>query len=288
MIFMNLKGVKFSKLHGLGNDYVIIDESKKEIIPEDEKSKTCKFIGDRHYGVGSDGILFVYPSKIADIAYRMFNPDGSEAEMCGNGIRCFGYYIYTNNIIKKEKLTIETKDGIKDMEIEVKDNKPVFFKVDMGLSSFKSEDIPIIFNKDIVIDEIFEINGDKFKLTSVNVGNPHAIVIVDNLDDINIKKIGPEIENHEYFPEKVNVNFVEIISKNEAKIITWERGAGLTLACGTGATASAISAYKLGLLNKDILLHLPGGDLKFNIYEKNGEIGAFMEGPAEFVFNGEF
>jgi len=288
VVLMNLKGIKFGKLHGLGNDYVIIDESKKEIIPENEKEEVCKFIGDRHFGVGSDGILFVYPSKIADIGYRMFNPDGSEAEMCRNGIRCFGNFIYTNNIIKKETIDIETNDGIKNMEIKLEDDKPVLYKVDMGLSRFESSKIPVKSEKNEFINETFELNDEKFNLTAINIGNPHAIIIVDDVKLIDITEYGPVIENHPLFPEKINVHFVQIISKNEAKMITWERGAGVTLACGTGATGSAIVGYKLGLLDKDILLHLPGGDLNFNIYEKNGAIGAFMEGPAEYVFDGEF
>ncbi|MCC7553884.1 MAG: diaminopimelate epimerase [Methanobacteriaceae archaeon] len=285
---MDLKGIKFSKLHGLGNDYVIIDESVNEVIPEDKKEEVCKFIGDRHFGVGSDGILFVYPSKIADIGYRMFNPDGTEAEMCGNGIRCFGRFIYENNIVKKEKIGIETKDGIKNMNITFENEEPFLFKVDMGLSKFKTSEVPMNTDKDEFLNEEFKINDTTFNLSAVNIGNPHAIILVDNVDSIDINELGPVIENHESFPEKTNVHFVEIISDSEAKMITWERGAGATLACGTGATGTAIVSYKLGLLNNDILLHLPGGDLKFNVYEKDGDIGAFMEGPAEFVFNGEF
>ena len=285
---MNLKGIKFSKLHGLGNDYVLIDESEKEIIPENEKAEACKFMGDRHFGVGSDGILFVYPSKIADIGYRMFNPDGTEAEMCGNGIRCFGHYVYTNNVVNKEKISIETKAGIKNMEITVRDGKPVLFKVDMGLSKFKTSDIPMKIDKDEFINEEFEIDGKVFKLSAVNIGNPHAVIIVEDVDSINLHEIGPYIETHEHFPEKTNVHFVEMLSENEAKMVTWERGAGPTLACGTGATGTAIIANKLGLIKDDVTLHLPGGKLEMNVYKKDGELGAFMEGPAEFVFNGEF
>ncbi|WP_409200185.1 diaminopimelate epimerase [Methanobrevibacter sp. DSM 116169] len=285
---MDLKGIKFGKLHGLGNDYVIIDESKGEIIPEDEKAEVCRFLGDRHFGVGSDGILFVYPSDEADIGYRMFNPDGSEAEMCGNGIRCFGKFIYTKGIIKKDKIAIQTKDGIKNMDITIENGEPVLFKVDMGLSRFDTSKIPMKSEKQEFLNEDFEINGETFKLSAVNVGNPHAIIIVDDVDSIDINEYGPIVECDVKFPEKINVHFVEINSKDEARMITWERGAGVTLACGTGATGTAIVAYKLGLLNKNILLHLPGGDLIFNIYEKDGKIGAFMEGPAEYVFNGEF
>ena len=284
---MDLKGLKFSKMHGIGNDFPIIDESKKEVIPESDKAEACRFLCHRHFGVGGDGVLFVTPSDVADIGYRMFNPDGSEAEMCGNGIRCFADFVYRKGILKQEKMTVETKSGIKTIEITLENDEPVLFKVDMGTSTFKTPEIPMVSDENEFLDAPLEVLDTTFNTTAISVGNPHAIIFVDNVDGIDIDKYGPAIEAHELFPEKINVHFVEVISKNEGKMITWERGAGVTLACGTGATSTAISGFKLGLFDSEVLLHLPGGDLKFNVYEKGENLGAFMEGPAQLVFDGE-
>lgn len=284
---MDLKGLKFSKMHGIGNDFPIIDESKKEVIPESDKAEACRFLCHRHFGVGGDGVLFVTPSDVADIGYRMFNPDGSEAEMCGNGIRCFADFVYRKGILKQEKMTVETKSGIKTIEITLENDEPVLFKVDMGTSTFKTPEIPMVSDENEFLDAPLEVLDTTFNTTAISVGNPHAIIFVDNVDEIDIDKYGPAIEAHEVFPEKINVHFVEVISKNEGKMITWERGAGVTLACGTGATSTAISGFKLGLFDGEVLLHLPGGDLKFNVYEKGENLGAFMEGPAKLVFDGE-
>ncbi len=284
---MDLKGLKFSKMHGIGNDFPIIDESKKEVISETDKAEACRFLCHRHFGVGGDGVLFVTPSDVADIGYRMFNPDGSEAEMCGNGIRCFGDFVYRKGILKQEKMTVETKSGIKTIEITLENDEPVLFKVDMGTSTFKTPEIPMTSDEDEFLNSLLEVLDTTFNTTAISVGNPHAVIFVDNVDGIDIDKYGPAIEADELFPEKINVHFVEVISKNEGKMITWERGAGVTLACGTGATSTAISGVKLGLFDNDVLLHLPGGDLKFNVYEKGENLGAFMEGPAKLVFDGE-
>ena len=285
---VDLKGLKFSKMHGIGNDFPIIDESKGKVIPEEDKPEACRFLCHRNFGVGGDGVLFVEPSDVADIGYRMFNPDGSEAEMCGNGIRCFADFVYRKGILKQEKMTVETRAGIKTIEITLENDEPALFKVDMGLSTFKTPEIPMTADVDEFLDGELEVVDITFNVTAISVGNPHAIIFVDDVDAIDINKYGPAIEAHEVFPEKINVHFVEVISKNEGKMITWERGAGVTLACGTGATSTAISGFKLGLFDEDVLLHLPGGDLKFNIYEKDDELGAFMNGPAELVFDGEF
>ena len=284
---MDLKGLKFSKMHGIGNDFVIIDESEVTQIPETDKPEACRFLCDRHFGVGSDGVLFVVTSNVADIGYRMFNPDGSEAEMCGNGIRCFGNFVYSNKILETESMTVETKSGIKTIDITLENDKPKFFRVNMGTSTFKTEEIPMTYADEECVDGEIEVDGETFKLTAVSVGNPHAIIFVDNVDEVDIDRFGPAIECHRLFPEKINVHFVEVISEHEGKMRTWERGAGVTLACGTGATSTAIAGYKLGLFDSNVLLHLPGGNLKFTVYKEGEELGAFMEGPAKFVFNGE-
>ena len=284
---VNLKGLKFSKMHGIGNDFVIIDESKEELISEEDKPEACRFLSDRHFGVGSDGVLFVSPSDKADLRYRMFNPDGSEAEMCGNGIRCFGDFIYRNKITDKTSISVETMCDILTLDINLEDGEPKSFKVNMGLASFIPEKIPMISDSSEAINEEITVDGETIELTAVNVGNPHAIIFVDNVDEVDIDKFGPAIEAHEVFPEKINVHFVEVKSENEGTMRIWERGAGVTLACGTGATATAIAGYKLGHFKENILLHLPGGDLEFTIYNEDDNIGVFMQGPAELVFNGE-
>ncbi len=284
---VDLKGLKFSKMHGIGNDFVIIDETKEELISEADKPEACRFLSDRHFGVGSDGVLFVSNSDKADLRYRMFNPDGSEAEMCGNGIRCFGDFVYRNKITDKTSISVETMCDILTLDINLENDEPVSFKVNMGLASFTPEKIPMISDSTEAVNEKITVDGETITLTAVNVGNPHAIIFVDNVDEVDIDKFGPAIEAHEAFPEKINVHFVEVKSENEGKMRTWERGAGVTLACGTGATSTAIAGYKLGHFKENILLHLPGGDLEFTIYSEDDSIGVFMQGPAKLVFNGE-
>lgn len=274
-------------MHGIGNDFPIIDESEGEVIPEADKPEACRFLCHRNFGVGGDGVLFVVPSEDADIGYRMFNPDGSEAEMCGNGIRCFADFVYRKGILKKEKMTVETKSGIKTIEITLDESEPTLFKVDMGTATFKTKEIPMVSDEEEFIDGTLDVLDESYAVTAISVGNPHAIIFVEDISEVDIDKFGPAIECHEVFPEKINVHFVQVVSENEGIMRTWERGAGVTLACGTGATSTAISGYKLGLFDKDILLHLPGGDLNFNVYEKDEELGAFMKGPAELVFDGE-
>ena len=184
-------------------------------------------------------------------------------------------------------MTVETKSGIKTIEITFKNNEPNMFKVDMGIASFKTKDIPMESTEEEFIEGNLQVLDKTYSLTAINVGNPHAIIFVNDISKVDIDKFGPAIECHEIFPEKINVHFVQVISKNEAIMRTWERGAGVTLACGTGATSTAISGYKLGLFDKHILLHLPGGDLEFDIYNSGSELGSFMKGPAKLVFDGE-
>ena len=282
---MDLKGLKFTKMHGIGNDFPLIDEYNETLIPEEEKNTVCRFICHRNFSIGGDGVLFVTPSTNADIGYRMFNPDGSEAEMCGNGIRCFAKYVTENKLITKDKFTVETRSGIKTITIK-KDNGNTLYSVDMGTSTFQTSEIPMTTRVDEFIDMELSILDEKMNLTAISVGNPHAILFTTELESLDLDKYGPAIECHNVFPEKINVHFIERLSSSEANMRTWERGAGITLACGTGATATAITGYKLGLFDKNILLHLPGGDLRFEIYEKDGQLGAIMEGQATTAFTG--
>lgn len=288
---MNLSGLEFSKMHGLGNDYVVINEFNSEIIPENDKNTFSSEICKRGFSVGADGVIFVCsPTDKGDIKFRIFNADGSEAEMCGNGIRCFSKYVYDNNIIKKDKLNVETLAGLKIVEITPDwDNKNIssLFKVDMGISTFKTSDIPMIAENEEFLDETLIVDGEEIAMTTVSVGNPHAVIFTEDTDKIDLDSYGPAIENHEAFPQRINVHFVEIISKDEIKMITWERGAGFTHACGTGATSCVLCGFKLGILDNKVLVHLPGGDLEIEVYKKNDGLGAFMKGEARLVFTGK-
>jgi len=276
----------FSKMHGLGNDYIVINETEEELIPEEKKQEMVKQLSRRGFSVGTDGVIFVASSGFADIKFRIFNSDGSEAEMCGNGIRCFAKFVYENDIFKEETMRVETLAGIKEVILKVENNLVISSKVDMGTATFKAAEIPMNTEKEEFIDEKILVGDETISITAFRIGNPHAIIFTENLDDVPLDHLGPSIENHVAFPERTNVHFVSVISPNEVDMITWERGAGFTLACGTGASASVIAGYKLALLDKEVLVHLPGGDLIITIYEEDGTLGAFMEGDAVLVFEG--
>lgn len=285
---MTLKEIQFSKMHGLGNDYIVIDETKEEIIPESKKNEVTAELCRRGFSIGADGVIFVCPSTSdeTDIRFRIFNSDGSEAEMCGNGIRCFAKYVYDRGIIKKEKINVETLGGIKIVDMQVKNGEVSSSKVDMGKATFKASEVPMISENEEFLDEELNVEGTSYRLTAVSVGNPHAVIFTDDIDAVPLNEVGPAIETHEAFPQKTNVHFVKILSKNEINMTTWERGAGFTYACGTGATSCVLSGFKLGKLDNNVLVHLPGGDLRIEVYEKDGSLGAFMEGDAVMVFKG--
>lgn len=276
----------FSKMHGLGNDYIVINETEEELIPEEKKPVIVDQLCRRGFSVGADGVIFVSTSSFADIRFRIFNSDGSEAEMCGNGIRCFAKFVYENDIIKEETIQVETLAGIKEVVLEVENNLVISSKVDMGTATFKAVEIPMITEKEEFIDEKLLVGSEKVSITAVSVGNPHAVIFSENLDDVPLDDLGPGIENHHAFPERTNVHFVSVISPNEVDMLTWERGTGFTLACGTGASSSVIAGYKLALVDKEVVVHLPGGDLLITIYEEDGKLGAFMAGDAVLVFEG--
>jgi diaminopimelate epimerase len=280
--------ITFSKMHGLGNDYVVIDESDKIIIPEEKKPEIVEEICRRGFSVGADGVIFVAPasSENADIRFRIFNSDGSEAEMCGNGIRCFAKYVYENEIVQTDQIHVETLGGIKEVDLDVEGGEVRASTVDMGSPTFKTHDIPMISDKDEFLDSELIVDGKPLNITAVNVGNPHAVIFTENIEDIKLNEIGPLIENHPAFPQKTNVHFVNIINRNEIEMITWERGAGFTLACGTGATSCVAAGFKLGKLDEEVEVHLPGGELLIIIYEMDDDIRVFMEGEAVLVFDG--
>ncbi|MDR2543985.1 MAG: diaminopimelate epimerase [Methanobrevibacter sp.] len=285
---MDLKGLEFSKMHGLGNDYVVIDESQEIKITEESKTEFSIEVCRRGFSIGADGVIFVTKTDgKGDICFRIFNADGSEAEMCGNGIRCLSKFIYDKNIIKKDLIDVETLGGIKTVEVTSENGISKLFRVDMGLSTFNTSDIPMISENDEFLEDRLAVDGEDICLSVVSVGNPHAIIFVDSVDSVDLDRFGPAIENHEVFPERINVHFVEIISDKEIKMLTWERGAGYTHACGTGATSSVLTGYKLSKLNSKVFVHLPGGELEIEVYKKNDSLGAFMKGDAQLVFDGK-
>ena len=273
--------IKFTKMQGLGNDYVYIDATKENI---ENPSVLAKYISDRHFGVGSDGLILICPSDKADFRMRMFNSDGSEAEMCGNGIRCVGKFVYDKKLTDKTLVTIETKAGIKTLKLNVKDEKVDTVRVDMGTPILESEKIPVITDEKIAQNLRLNALDKSFDFTCVSMGNPHAVTVVDNLSDFDVKKYGSILEVNEAFPNKTNVEFVEIKDPENIKMRVWERGTGETLACGTGACASVVACNLNGLTKRSVNVELLGGNLNIELGEDNH---VYMTGPAVTVFEGE-
>jgi len=272
--------MKFWKMHGLGNDYIVID-NRDNAIGENELSGLARKLCERRFSVGADGLLLLYDSKIADAKMRIFNADGSEAEMCGNGIRCFAKYCYENNIVKKSELRIETLAGIKKVWLTISKGEVKEAKVDMGSPILERSSIPML-GKGTCINEDLAVDGKKFKVTCLSVGNPHCVIFVDDVKKFPVDEIGPKIERHQLFLNRVNVDFVQVLNKEELSVRAWERGCGETLACGTGACASVVAGNLLKKIGNKATVHLLGGDLQI---EYSGNI--FMIGPAEKVFDGE-
>jgi len=283
-----IKEIEFTKMHALGNDYIVINETEEEIIPEESKNKISKEISTRRFNVGADGVIFACKSDKADVRFRIFNSDGSEAQMCGNGIRCLAKYVYDKDIVKKETMKIETMEDIKEARLTVVDDNVEDIEIDMGKGFFIPEEIPAITpsgDTTEFIDEEVDVEGEKVKMSAVSVGNPHAVCFTDiNIDDIDLDFYGPRIETHEAFPEKVNVHFVNVLSPEEIDILTWERGAGFTYACGTGTTSCVLLGYKQGLLNEKVLAHLSGGDLNITVTDHSDYLTAVMKGAAFTVY----
>ena len=273
---------RFTKMHGAGNDYIYINaiDSCPANLPE-----LSNEMSDRHKGVGSDGVVLIMPSDKADFRMRMFNADGSEGEMCGNASRCVAKYVYDKGLTSKRKITLETLAGIKVLEItKVVDEKVREVKVDMGEPSFVPENIPTNSNCE-VIDMPISTSLGTLNLTAVGTGNPHGVVIMDSVSDLDIDSIGPEIQNNELFPRKANIEFVRIINRNEIEMRVYERGSGETMACGTGACASVVATSRLGLTDRRATVHLKGGDLQIHWAENNH---IYMTGEAATVFEGEY
>lgn len=275
--------IKFTKMHGLGNDYVYIDCTEEQKIKN--ISSLAQFISNRHFGVGSDGLILICKSDIADFKMRMFNYDGTEAEMCGNGIRCVGKFVYDRGLTKKDNITVETLAGIKKLKFNIKEGNVETVEVDMGEPILEPDKIPVISEEAIVKNLKIKARENEFKFTCVSMGNPHAITIVDNTKDFNIEKYGPVLEKDEHFPRRANIEFIELVDKNNIKMRVWERGAGETLACGTGACASVVACALNGYIENEANVELLGGTLKIRWDKENNHI--YMTGPATTVFEGE-
>lgn len=274
--------IKFTKMHGLGNDYVYIDAINQKI---ENESSLAQFVSNRHFGIGSDGLILICKSKVADFKMRMFNSDGSEAEMCGNGIRCVGKFVYDKGLTNKTTVKIETLAGIKTLILNTKDGKVETARVDMGEPILEAEKIPVISTEEPVKNLELEAENKKFKFTCVSMGNPHAITIVENTKEFDVEKYGKVLEVDKAFPKKANIEFAQIVDRQNINMRVWERGAGETLACGTGACATAVACNLNGLTDRKVNIELLGGTLNIEWNETDNHV--YMTGPAVTVFDGE-
>lgn len=276
--------MKFTKMHGIGNDYIYFYCSDNQIKNPQELSIR---LSRRRFSVGSDGIILISPSEIADAKMRIFNADGSEAKMCGNGIRCVGKFLYDKGIVKKEKsVSVETLSGIKYLDFTLQDNKVVQVTVQMGKANFVAENIPVLTNEQFFIDQSLSIADEIWQCTAVSMGNPHLVTFADDIDKLDLEKIGPLFEKHEIFPQSVNTEFIQVTGTNRVKMRVWERGSGETFACGTGACAVASVCVKKGIFPFDtpITVELVGGNLQICI---SPDWNVTMTGPAEIAYEGE-
>ena len=273
--------MKFTKMHGLGNDYVYVNCFEEKI---DNPPAVARFVSDRHFGIGSDGLIMINPSKAADFEMEMYNADGSRGEMCGNGIRCVAKYVYDYGLTDKTQISVETLGGIKYLDLTVEDGKVSLVKVDMGKPELEADRIPIISEREQVIDEPIEVDGKEYHMTGVSMGNPHTVIYVDDVKGLDLEKIGPKFENHERFPKRINTEFVHCIDRQTVEMRVWERGSGETLACGTGACAVAVSSILNNLTDTQVTVKLLGGDLQIEWDREKDRV--FMTGPATVVFDG--
>ena len=274
--------LQFTKMHGCGNDYIYFNCMDKEL---DNPERLSIMLSDRHFSIGGDGIIMICHSDVADARMRMFNADGSEGKMCGNATRCIGKYLYDNGIVKKDKISLETLSGIKYLDLTVENGKVKLVSVDMGKAILVPNEIPVALSGDIAVNVPHSVNGVDYNITCVSMGNPHCVVFGGDPDEIELEKIGPKFENDPMFPERVNTEFAQIIDERTIKMRVWERGSSETLACGTGACATAVAAVLCGYCKKgeDITLKLRGGELIINYTDER----VLMTGPAAVSFTGE-
>ena len=276
--------MKFTKMQGIGNDYVYINCFEETVK---DPSAVARFVSDRHFGIGSDGLILIRPSQVADCEMDMYNLDGSQGAMCGNGIRCVAKYVFDHGIVNKTSISIATKSGIKYVDLTVKDGKASLIRVNMGSPILQATQIPVVADTEQVIDAPIQVDGQEYHYTAVSMGNPHAIVYVEDTDSLDLAKIGPSFENHVNFPDQINTEFVQVLDEHTVKMRVWERGSGETLACGTGACAVAVASILNGHVSPDtpVTVKLLGGDLQ--IFWNRSENLVYMTGPAVTVFDGQ-
>jgi len=283
--------IQFTKMQGCGNDYVYVNGFTQKV---EDKVSFVKAVSDRHFGVGGDGAIFVNPCEEADFEMEMYNADGSRAEMCGNGIRCVAKFVYDKGLTDKTHLTIASFGKVKYIDLTVENGKVSKVRVDMGEPELVASNVPVICEKEQCIDEAIEVNGESYHITAVSMGNPHAVIFLDEKEgngichvaDLKLEEIGPDFENHKCFPNRTNTEFVEVMDRGYVKMRVWERGSGETLACGTGCCATAVAAVLKGLTNRKVTVGVLGGEIEIEWDETNNHV--YMTGPATTVFEGEF
>ena len=271
----------FTKMHGLGNDYVCINCFREGV---EDPSGFARTLCDRHYGIGADGLILICPSKVSDFKMEIYNSDGSVAGMCGNGIRCLGKYVYDYRLTGKETLSIETKSGIRNMHLHIQDGKACGAMVDMGVPRLNAHSIPILSEKDLVINDPIEVQKKNYRMTGISMGNPHAVIFSEEINGISLEETGRELEFHPRFPERANIEFCHVTARDRMEIRVWERGVGETLACGTGACAAVVASVLNDLTDEEVIVKLLGGELSVRWDRKVNHV--FLEGPAVKVFDG--
>ena len=276
--------MKFTKMEGCGNDYVYIDGAKEVIAPE-EKPDFVRRVSDRHFGIGSDGVIFINPSTEADFEMEMYNADGTRAEMCGNGIRCVAKFVYDKGLTNKCDISVISCGKIKYLKLFLKDGKVDRVKVNMGAPELVAENVPVVCEKEQAVDEPITVLGKEYKMTCVSMGNPHAVVFMDDVEHLKIEEIGPHFENHERFPKRINTEFVKVLDRQTVQMRVWERGTGETLACGTGCCATVVACVLNGLTDETVTVKLLGGEIKIT-WDREANL-VYMTGPATTVFEGE-
>ena len=275
--------MKFTKMEGCGNDYVYVNGFEEKI---DNPNEVAIAVSDRHFGIGSDGLIIINPSEVADFKMCMYNADGSEGKMCGNGIRCVAKYVYDFNLTDKDVITVETLSGIKTLKLNVENGKVKTVRVNMGAPILECDKVPVKYDDEKMINKPVKVDGKTFNITCVSMGNPHAVTFINDTDNLEIEKIGPKFENNDIFPDKVNTEFIQIIDKKTVKMRVWERGSGETFACGTGACASVVASVLNRLTENKVTVKLLGGELEIEYNQDENTV--YMTGPARVVFTGEY
>lgn len=274
--------MKFTKMHGIGNDYVYVNCLEEKV---EDPARTARLVSDRHFGIGSDGLILIGPSEKADFTMTMYNADGSQGAMCGNGIRCVGKYVYDHGLTDREHVRIETISGMKELDLTVREGKVELVRVNMGSPQLDAAQIPILTEQKEAVNLPIEVDGKIYHITGVSMGNPHAVVYLEDVDSLAIEALGPGFENHPYFPDRINTEFCKVLDEHNLQMRVWERGSGETLACGTGACAAAVSSIINGYTKEQVNVKLLGGTLQ--IYWDKKENLVYMTGPAAEVFHGE-